>query len=327
MNGPCISHKVAHSPQGVRSFRRCRKRWSFLYRMVFPVALLLSTAGCASVPERQPADDLGLLPNGCDLYLGIDIQANHALVGRFAVALGQDPEGMETALARMTRITAGIENLTADPEYTIVARGEFPGSLVNLGLSVSGELKRHRDRPAPGLARETWWSDEISGVAMWAADESILCISNSDIAVPVARYYSGAASSIPAGAAVDLLGADMAIFMPSLPEGLLEELPIDPGKMQFDGILLKASHEENEYVLSGTLSMTSEKNAATFTKILRFMLVSVMRERGMEALKAFMQESTVESVGKEVNLGGIRFSDDELLDLLLQLMAQTGGFA
>ncbi len=296
------------------------------YWMVLPAAVLLLAVGCAGVPERQPADDVDLLPMGCDLYFGIDIQANRLLVGRFTVAMGQDPEGMETVLERMTRVTAGIGNLSGDPEYTVVARGQFPSSLVNLGLSASGELERYRGRPAPGLERVTWWSDEISGVSMWAADESILCISNGDIADPVARYYSGATGSVPPEVVIDLMGADMALFMPSLPTGILEGLPIDPGRMKFDGILLRASHEGDEYVLSGSLGMTSEKDAATFTKLLRLLMVSVMRERGMATLKAFMQESTIESDGTEVNLGGIRFSDDELLDLLLQLMARTGGF-
>jgi hypothetical protein len=282
-------------------------------------------ASCASVPARTPTQWMGVLPGDATLYASIRVRASEGVVRQLLASQPGAPAGpgaaeLDQLLDRTERIVLSARLAAQrDPSFAAVALGSYPAGLMGCRLSGSRDWKKTRGPVG------TYWQWKKTGLQVAVPGSSVLLAASTGIEALLERYRSPSPLPVPDDAALDMERRDLALFLPVLPMGIAS----GPGSASNAGsavpireVWLVGSKGPEAWSVSGTANTASERDARLVALAMRFALVAWMRGQGFPSVAEKLRTVTVAPEGSQVRLAGLSFSEEELGQVLLSLLAR-----
>jgi hypothetical protein len=277
-------------------------------------------ASCASLPARTPTQLMGVLPGDATLYASLRVRASEGMVRQLlASAQPGAPAGpgaaeLDQLLDRTERVVLSARLAAQqDPSFAAVALGSYPAGLMGCRLSGSRDWKKTKT-PAG-----TYWQWKKTGLQVALPGSSVLLVASTGIEPLLERYRSPSQLPVPEEAALDMERRDLVLFLPVLPTG---SAPGAGSAVPIREVWLVGSKGPEAWSVSGTANTASERDARLVAVAMRFALVAWMRGQGFPGVAEKLRTVTVAPEGSQVRLAGLSFSEEELGQVLLSLLAR-----
>ncbi len=283
-------------------------------------SILLLFSGCATLPEWTAGQWISVLPEGCAVYFSIGFSPAARQIARSVlVSLGESSSDSTALVERMDRVYGAVE-IASDgtSRLHVVVEGRFPSVLMALSMGADARWQRKQS------SRE-YWVSQTGPLQVCLPQSSIALVSTSDV-VPMIRNYDslpGAADQdIPEIVARDMQSSELVVYFPDFGEGPLAEaaglaLPLRH-------IWIKADRNELRYDLQGFFELESEKNARSFDRVLRVLLVYLLRQGQVENWSAKLKDLDLRQSGTLFSVSGLGLSSEELTRILVKLTSAEG---
>jgi hypothetical protein len=282
-------------------------------------AALLLLSSCATVPQRTPAQWMGVLPEDATIYVSFAVKGSVDLVKKALKDAGPDFNDVSTLMDRTDRLVAAVTLRKGTPvRFDVAALGGYPSGII--GMRLRGN-KEWTETPTPS---GRYWQWSKAGLQMGIPNNGILLASNGGIETLLARWAAPASLSIPPDAALDMQKSDFVLYMPELPGNLTESAAQKGMSLPIQEVWLNAVKGHSGYELSGTVNTSSEQKAKVLALALRFGLVAWMRSQNVADVAERLKPVTVTAVGLQVKLAGLHVGNDEIIPLFLSFVKGLG---
>jgi hypothetical protein len=278
-------------------------------------ALLLFLAACATVPQRTPADWLGVLPENATMYVSFSVSGSANLVRKALKDAGPDFQDVGTLMDRTNRLVAAVTLAKGTPaRFDVASMGSYPSGIIGMRLRGNKEWK---EATTPS---GKYWQWSKAGLQMGIPNDGILLASNGGIERLLSRWASPIPLSIPPDAAQDMLKSDFVLYMPELPGNMTESAAQKGMSLPIQEVWLNAVKGRDGYELSGTVNTSSEQKAKVLALALRLGLVAWMRSQSLPDAAERLKTVTITPVSLQVKLAGLHVTDAEIIPLFLSFV-------
>jgi hypothetical protein len=278
-------------------------------------AALLALASCATVPQRQQSEWLGVLPTNATLYASLSVPGSAELIKKMLKGAGPGFEDVGALIDRTTRMVCSVTLVKGAPlSFSVVALGSFPPGIIGMRLSGNKDWSR---KTAPA---GSYWQWSKAGLQLGIPNAAILLASNVDVASLLARWSAPPVLAVPPDVASDMQATDLVLYMPELPGGLAENAAQSGVHILVQEIWLDAVKASGGYNVFGTANTSSEKEAKLLVLVLRLGIVAWMRTNGVSDIAEKLKAVTVTASGTQVKLQGLTFSEAEIIPMFLSLV-------
>jgi hypothetical protein len=279
------------------------------------VAALLALASCATVPLRQPAEWLGVLPGDATLYASLSVSGSADLIRSSLKDAGPGFQDVSTVVDMSKRLVCSVTLARGEPaRFSAVALGSYPPGIIGMRLAGNKEWKKVTS-PAG-----SWWEWSKAGLQMGIPSRGLILASNGDVERMLGRWSSPPPMRVPPDAADDMRTADLVIYMPELPGGIPEGAERADVHLPIQEVWLKGVRAAGGFDISGTANTGSEREAKVVTLALRLGIVAWMRSEKIADAAARLKSITVSANGVQVKLAGLKLADAEIVPLFLSLV-------
>jgi hypothetical protein len=300
-----------------RSVTLIPRRKPAVYIGAAAAALLLST--CATLPQRSPAQWMGVLPEDATMYVSFSVTGSSDLIKKALKEAGPDFQDVSSLMDRTKRLVAAVTITKGAPtRFDVAALGGYPSGIISLRLRGNREWT---ETPTPS---GKYWQWSKAGLQMGIPNNGILLASNGGIEGLLARWASPVALTIPPDAAADMQKADFVLYIPELPGNLTESAAQKGMSLPIQEVWMNAVRRSSGYELSGTVNTSSEEKAKVLALALRLGLVAWMRSQNVVDLAKRLEPVTVTAVGLQVKLAGLHVNNDEIIPLFLSFVRGLG---
>jgi hypothetical protein len=278
------------------------------------LACLLALSSCASVPERPPAEWLGVLPADSTLFVSLSIPPSAGMLKRALDDAGPDYADVKTLLDMTRRMYVAVSLAPEKaPRYWAVALGSYPSALIGWRLGGNADWK------GMSSAMGKWFQSEKRGLQVSLPADSVLLASNGGIEALFPRLRGSPALTLPPEVVKDMEKADLVVYIPELP-GTVAGSDSGSIRMPIHEVWLDARRGGSSYVVGGTVNLTSEKEARLLTLVLKIGLVAWMRSQNLADAGERLKAVSIAPSGTQVILSGLSFTDDEIVPAFLSLI-------
>ena len=281
------------------------------------LVLLLILNGCAGIPERaESVSNVQLLPPGAKIIIYASVEENRELIEPAMEILGSElPEDLRTEfLARTDRLWAGIVPVSSagtesaepvqQPEFSLVASGDYPASTISFSLGVSPEWKKNRLKSESGGSSFSYWQNSRSEQQISIPEKSLILASSGKISEMAEAWTGGGA--VPAYSWLEAETSSDVVIQTAgmLPEEYAAFIP-EFKKLPIEAVQLRLKRNGEEYLISGSFYMTSEVNAFLFSVMIR---ASIIAAKNADGSRMFETPREIEVVkdGAAVKLKGMK---------------------
>jgi hypothetical protein len=279
------------------------------------VAVLLTLASCATVPQRPSSEWLGVLPADATMYVSLSVTGSADLIKKALKTAGPGLQDVNTLLDMTKRLVCSLTLAKGTPaRFAGVALGGYPGGLIGRRLSGNKEWTRTAGPAGPH------WEWTKPGIQMSIPNNGILLASNGDIDSLLARWAAPPPLVLPPEVASDMERTDLVLYMPELPGGLQQNAAQNGVHVPLNEVWMNAVKVKGGYNVSGTANTSSGQEAELLTLILKLGLVGWMRSENLPDTAEKLKAVSVSASGSQVKLAGLHFSDDEMFPFLLSLL-------
>ncbi len=307
-----VADKISKREVSLLPFRR-----AVLAILAASLALLLSCR--TPVPERPIAQWLGILPGDCTFYASLSVQPSANALKRAAKEAGPAYGDLGQAIDKTKRIYLGVTHVPdGPPRFSAVALGNYPSLLVGWRLGSSDDWT---NRKSSGVK---WYQRSDGGLQVCIPANSVFLASNGGIEDLIPRLKGSPSMSVPPEVSLDMESSDFVLFMPRLPQGLLDKSP-EAGRPPIREVWVSARRSGQGFAVGGTANLETEKDAASFASVFRMVLVSWLRSRGLPNVAGRLKTVKIEAEGSVVILSGLVFAEDETVSALLSLITGAAG--
>jgi hypothetical protein len=288
-----------------------------LAALATPLALLISCS--TSVPQRPTAQWLGILPAGCTFYASLLVQPSAAALKRAVKDAGPAYGDLPQVIDKTKKIFLGVTRVDGGhPRFSVVALGNYPSLLAGLRLGTSSDWSGRTSSAVK------WYRRRDGGLEVCIPSDSVFLASNGGMEGMVPRLKGSPAMSFPLEVGLDMESSDFVLFMPELPQGLLDKSP-DAGRPPIKEVWVSARRDANGFAVGGTANLDTQKDALSFASVFRLILVSWLRSRAIPNVAGRLKTVTVAAQDGVVTLSGLFFTEDETVAALLSLLAGAAG--
>ena len=288
-------------------------------RCAAAAAVLVLLVSCSTLPQRSPAQWLGVLPEDATMYVSFSVTGSADLIKKALKDAGPDFQDVGSLLDRTNRLVAAVTLTRGAPaRFDIAAFGSYPSGIIGMRLRGNREW---RETPT---ASGRYWQWSKAGLQMGIPNDGILLASNGAIERLLSRWASPVALTIPPDAALDMQNADFVLYMPELPGNLTESAAQKGMSLPIQEVWLNAVKGKSGYELSGTVNTSSEQKAKVLALALRLGLVAWMRSQSVVDTAERLKPVTVTAVGLQVKLAGLHVTNDEIIPLFMSFVKGLG---
>ncbi len=281
------------------------------------LALLLSCK--TAVPERPISQWLGILPEDCTFYVSLSVQPSAKILKRAAKEAGQAYGDLDRVIDKTKRVFLGITRSSdGPPRFSAVALGNYPSFLVGLRLGSSDDWT---NRNSSGVK---WYQRSDGGLQVCIPANSVFIAANGGIEALIPRLRESPSMCVPAEVGMDMESSDFVLFMPELPQGLLDKSP-EAGRPPIREVWVSARKSGQGFAVGGTANLETEKDAVSFASVFRMVLVSWLRSRGLPNVAGRLKTVKIAAEGTVVTLSGLSFAEEETVSALLSLITGAAG--
>ncbi|MFP4383301.1 MAG: hypothetical protein ACLFSE_04600 [Spirochaetia bacterium] len=302
----------------------------------------VSLTACTSVPsppeEKEYSSLLSLLPEDAPLYFTAGVNRNGELLTEIFSRTGMlKGNTLDTLIKRTSLAVGAVSSLPETegelPGIALLLRGEFPNTLIKMGLSLDAGWLRHTI--SGGETPYEAWVNETSGLFLVFLDHRTLFAASGepekhpDIA---ADYRKGTNSNTryPGFVHEKFFDSGISVYMDTRIFGSEGpgNIPVPLGRGVFEGIItLKLpiresgltldpaeSDQERPYRLSGFFRLGSSRQAKVFQGSFRFIILGWAVREGYNS-KEIIRDVTVERDDDRVVFSGIPLSQKDITGL------------
>jgi hypothetical protein len=279
------------------------------------LAGLLLLASCATVPERPPAEWLGVLPGDATLYASLSVPGSAGLIRKALAEAGPGSQDISTLLDMTKRLVCSATITPGAPAvFSVAALGSYPSAIIGLRLAGNKEWKRGSS------AAGAWWEWSRTGIQMGIPAGGILLASNGDIEPLLARWKSPPALAVPPDVAEDMRSADLVVYMPELPGGFGQKAAKNGLRVPVNEVWLKAVRGDAAYTITGTANTASEREAKVLALALRIGLVAWLKSEKVPNTSELLKSISLNASGLQVKMTGLTLPDERIIPLFLSLV-------
>ena len=291
------------------------RRGARLAVVCFVAAATLLAAGCATVPVTEPPPAHAYVPDGYGAYFAIEVSANRDLFLSIAEQLSAD---VDLIVNRTDTISGGLNLFPGEsPDVSIVALGEFPRGAVRFGLW----RDRSFDRQTVSIngEKQLYFAQSEGNLQIAVPESGRIYVATGGIATMLAPRE--AALSPIVLSVLETVGSeegpDAAIIVPDPGSAILGQMGVEARGLPVQSVTLaiRAAPEGTALVLSGSIEMRSEAEAALLARLGRLFLLAFMRGLGLDVQTAI---ESVEVAAEETAMvfDSIPISEAELVALI-----------
>jgi len=278
---------------------------------VLIAAAVAAVASCASVPlARTDVEWLAALPEDQTFYAVVDVAKSRMLIAAALEVLGMQGNEVETVLDRSDRVyAASLLRIGESPEFHAVAVGRYPLGVVRMALACRSDWQRVKQ------ADGTVWFRHASGASVHVSATGYLYLTTADTDAITAGGTGG--PDVPLEAAWDMIFDAAVVYFPTVPGSFpsLSRGKDDPIR-DFWITLQPAEEDADIYNLAVTFRLRGEDEARTFALVLRFLLVGLMKEAGVEDYSRALGAVEQGVDGVTVSVWGIVLDAEDLRGVL-----------
>jgi hypothetical protein len=214
-----------------------------------------------------------------------------------------------------TRFFFGI-TVTPDqaPQFSAVGLGNYPSFLLGWRLTSSGWKSK-------SSSAGSWFESAKGGLQVATVADTVFLISGNRIESLLPLLKGSPAYPMPSDAVQDFDKADLVVYMPELPGGIMEKAA-GTINIPIREVWLDARQRGSGFDVGGTLNCSTDKEARLLSVMLKLGLVVWMRSQNMTDVGERLQSVTIEPVGNQVLLTGLSVTEDELIPLLLSFITK-----
>ncbi len=293
--------RMSASPS--RELGRPRRRPSAALVLLALPTLLSLFAGCATIPEYEPADLLSYLPGNHNGYVSVAPSEEPFFSETLLQAFGFEATEAERIAKRTERAFLG---LGPEQEFSLVALGRYPDR------AVARNLRRHGWEEGEDAAGSMSWTNPAASfrIVRLRADTYLITTTDEARSIPPVRLSEGAHRRF--------LSASMGFYAPEPGRSMLAglagrgELPIEEVYVEF----LRATEEERREVVA-RVTTRSEEDARTLLVITRLLVIGTLNAGGI-AFDEIPESLTVEREGAVILLDGLLLREGQIARLFLE---------
>ncbi len=283
------------------------------------LAFLLSCR--TPVPERPISQWLGILPEDCTFYVSLSVQPSAKTLKRAVKEAGPAYGDLDKVIEKTKRVFLGVTRVPdGPPRFSVVALGNYPSLLVGWSL---GSSDVWTNKKSSGVK---WYQRSDGGLQACVPANSVFLASNGGMESLIPRLRESPSMSVPPEVGMDMEYSDFVLFMPELPQGLLDKSP-EAGRPPIREVWVSARRSGQGFSVGGTANLETEKDASSFASVFRMILVSWLRSRGLPNVAGRLKTVKIAAEGTVVTMSGLLFAEEETVSALLSLITGAAGAA
>ncbi len=283
---------MTHKYRGPAGFGRGVRRVEHAATLVLVAFAVFS---CATAPAADPAASRAFefLPQGAGFYFAVEGQVVRELLsGESPLAAGLDVLELGSIRARgdVALPSSGeLEQLTnrlhrvygaLDPKTErvfLAVEGDFPPSLVDLGLSTTQEFRR-RTLFVDGVRHDYFFSQELS-LELYLPAGGVLLLSTGEIEHLMANARRPRVPGALVGLEDDFTNLPVAFLINAPAEADVAELLGLPVRLPIQDVFVGTNARlDAEVMLFGRIRFADEQTAAAFSRVIRFALLAIFAD-------------------------------------------------
>jgi len=290
------------------------KKQTYKYFLILMISVFF--IGCASVPQRTPEESIGLMPEDYSIFLSLNLtdQSEKAFIETVLNKMSIRMESSEKFFENTRRIYFAVR--FNGPEFPadlfLLAVGNYPAGLTNLGFCFSKKWKRHQSN------RDVWQST-VSDYQVSVLDGSTIFLSNGSINELLINLEERNLTSFPPRVTAASEKREAVLYMPHPESSFLSEIMEKADRFPVEEIMLtlrRVETDQSTYLLSGGLSMKKAIDAKLFTVLIKMFLVAETRANTEVDLKAVRENAEISADGTIISLNGFILTQGDIFALL-----------
>jgi hypothetical protein len=294
------------------------------------LSILLFLSACATLPPRRtPAETVQFLPAGGMLYFFLDPSTDYQTLWESIlekISPAEDGHDLSPLLERTESIYGSVGTGEEGKRYLYtVFTGRFPSSLIGLNLGKENDWMKIKVAPRERRTPRSYWSSAETGMEISLPDRNLIFISNGDI-LSLLRLYGGESGpSEPARLSApvlrDMMAAGFSAYFPDFQNALISN--VVGKKLPVRDLLLGVYRESDAYLIRAVFTLNSEESMRVFNMALRFALIYLLKETGMEGAVQKLGALEIEQDGLKLTVRGLAFTEAELA-MFLEYFLKAG---
>ena len=282
-------------------------------------AAALAVASCATVPQRSPAEWLGVLPPDATLYASLSVPGSAALIKKALKDAGPGLQDVSTLIDMTKRLVCSVTLAPGSAaQFSAAGLGNYPSGIIGARLAGNKEWKK------ASSASGTWWEWTKAGLQMSIPNNGILLAANGGVEDLLGRWKSPASLQVPPDVAGDMERSDLVIYMPELPGGIMQNAAQAGVHIPVQEVWLKAVKGADGYEVSGTANTASERESRLLTLALRLGIVGWLKTENVPNASERLKTISVTAAGVQVKMTGLHVTETEVIPLFLSLVKGLG---
>jgi len=275
---------------------------------------LLIVAGCATVPEKTPAQWLGVLPAKSTMYVSLSVQPSVDMLKNALKQAGPAYNDVSTLLGMTKRLYLAVTLTPNQPSrLSAVAVGSYPAGLLSMRLGSSKDWTKKES------ASGTWFELAKGGLQLCVASGSAVVISTAEMQDILPRLREAEELGVPSDVAADMERSDLVMYLPELPGGVSQG-SASSVHIPIQDVWLDAHKTATGYEVGGTVNLSTEKEAKLLTIVGKLVLVAWLRSQNIPNVADRLDAISVTPQGNQVILTGLSFTQDEVVPVFMSLI-------
>ena len=300
------------------SLRKHRINKHSILKLCLSASLLLFAVSCRTVPQNADMESsAALLPEGSDVIIRADLEKNLELIEPvLALFSNLPPELTGEFLERTETLWAGLDFDTRAPtddswmpsptfNSSIVARGDFPDSIIEWGLCWDAGWKKENYKPIPEEnMRLPYWYEKEGVNQISVPNDNYLFASSGSIEEMIGNWSSQTQRSVSREWIESEQTADVSIMTRNLSQEDYGLFIPQFKRVPLESLILSLVRADDEYLISGRFHMDSEVSAFLFATLFRTMVISAKDENGVKLFEN-PRDISIKKDGSDVVLDGM----------------------
>jgi hypothetical protein len=283
-----------------------------------PLACILTAAvlsSCVTVPPKTTGQWLGVLPPDSTIYISIHVKPSAAVFKRAIEEAGPAYNDLATLFDMTERMYLAVTLVPGDfPQFFILALGNYPTLILNWRLQGNADWKEMKS------GQGSFFQGVKNDLQLAVPDGSTLLVSNGHINRILPRLSGSEELPLPPDVAEEMTDSDLVVFLPQLPGEILQRAQGNIN-VPIQQVWLDARKSQEGYEVGGTANVTTEREAKLVAVVMRLVLVAWLRSQQIPDVAERIGHISLAPEGNQVILTGLRFRDDEIVPVLISLIA------